>query len=218
MAKRTGKKKPKKSNIVRIVLLAVAALILGVSVYDLNAKSLTGNQMPMPFGIGCSVVLTGSMEDRLSVNDLIIVKAASDYEVDDIVVYQDGKSLVVHRIIAIDEDTVTTKGDANNTADAPISKGQIKGVLICDIGGVGALVNAIKHPISIFVILAAVLLLTELSFRKEKDKDTDELTELMERIKALKENYPSGSPGGEPPPLTRGGKAPSDEGAVSEAD
>ncbi len=188
MARHQKKEKPKKSNIVRIVLLSVAALILGVSVYNWNAKSLTGNQMPMPFGYGMSVVLSGSMEDRLSVNDLIIVKETDDYKVNDIVLFQDGNSLVVHRIIAIDGDTVTTKGDANNIADAPISKSQIKGVLIYDIGGVGAVVNVIKHPISVVIILAAVLLLTELSYRKEKDKDTDELAKIMDEIKKLKES------------------------------
>ncbi len=182
---RHKKEKPKKSNIVRIVLLSVAALILGVSVYNWNAKSLTGNQMPMPFGFGMSVVLSGSMEDRLSKDDLIIVKETDDYKVNDIVLFQDGNSLVVHRIIAIDGDTVTTKGDANNTADSPVNKSQIKGVLIYDIGGVGAVVNVIKHPISIFVILAVVLILTELSYRKEKDKDTDELDEIKAEIEKL---------------------------------
>ncbi len=185
MAKHSKKEKPKKSNIVRIVLLSVVALILGVSVYNWNAKSLTGNQMPMPFGYGVSVVLSGSMEDRLSVNDLIIVKETDDYKVNDIVLFQDGNSLVVHRIIAIDGDAVTTKGDANNTADEPINKAQIKGVLIYDIGGVGAVVNVIKHPISVVIILAAVLLLTELSYCKQKDKDTDELDEIKAEIEKL---------------------------------
>ncbi len=185
MARHQKKEKPKKSNIVRIVLLSLAALILGVSVYNFNAKSLTGNQMPMPFGYGVSVVLSGSMEDRLSKDDLIIVKETDDYKVNDIVLFQDSNSLVVHRIIAIDGDTVTTKGDANNTADEPINKSQIKGVLIYDIGGVGVVVNVIKHPISVFVILAAVLLLTELSYRKEKDKDTDELDEIKAEIEKL---------------------------------
>lgn len=175
----------KKTNIVRIVLFVVAASILGVSVYNWNAKNLTGNQMPMPFGYGISVVLSGSMEDRLSKDDLIIVKEADNYKVNDIVLFQDGNSLVVHRIITIDGDTVITQGDANNIADEPINKSQIKGVLIYDIGGVGAVVNVIKHPISIFVILAAVLLLTELSYRKEKDKDTDELDEIKAEIERL---------------------------------
>ncbi len=186
MAKYAKKKNPIIRNVIRTVFLAVAAVVLGVSVYSWNAKSLTGNQMPMPFGYGMSVVLTGSMESRLSENDLIIVKETDRYGIDDIVIFQDGNSLVVHRIIAMDGDTVTTKGDANNTPDAPINKSQIKGVLIYDIPGVGGVVNVIKHPVSVFVILGAALLLTELSYRKEKDKDTHELDEIKAEIEKLK--------------------------------
>lgn len=129
----------------------------------------------MPFGYGMSVVLSGSMEDRLSVDDLVIIKATDDYKVNDIVLYQEGNSLVIHRIIDIDGDTVTTKGDVNNAADEPINKSQIKGVLVYDIAGLDAVVNILKQPVSVFIILATVLLLTELSYRKEKDNDTEEL-------------------------------------------
>ena len=144
--------------------------------------------MPMPFGYGMSVVLSGSMEDRLSVDDLVMIKATDTYQVDDIVLYQEGDSLVIHRIIDIDGDTVTTKGDANNVADEPINKSQIKGVLVYDIAGLGAVVNHLKQPVSVFILLAAALLLTELSYRKEKDKDTEELDEIKKMIEELKKD------------------------------
>lgn len=181
-------KKPKLKNLLRLLLLIICGLILGVNVYLANAHSLAGNQLPMPFGYGMSVVLSGSMEQRLSVDDLVIIKATDDYQVNDIVLYQDGNSLVIHRIIDIDGDTVTTKGDANNVADEPINKSQIKGVLVCDIAGLGAVVNILKQPVSIVIILAAALLLTELSYRKEKDKDTEELDKIKAEIQKLKQD------------------------------
>ena len=181
--RRTNKKK--KSNLWRIVALTAVAVILGVCIYNWNAANLVGDRFPMPFGYGASVVLSGSMEPRLSKNDLVIVKAVEDYKVDDIVLYQDGDSLVIHRVIAVDGDTVITQGNTNNAPDPPITKSQIKGVLVGDIPGVGAIVNIIKHPISVCVILAAILLLTELSYRKRKNEDTNEIDEIKKEIEQL---------------------------------
>ena len=114
-------------TILRVSLLALVAVIIGVNIYTLNASRLAGNAVPMPFGFGVSVVLSGSMESELSIGDLIFISERDGYEVGDVVVYQDGGIAVVHRIISIDGETVTTKGDANNTPDAAISMESIKG-------------------------------------------------------------------------------------------
>ena len=45
--------------ILRTVFLVAVALVLGVNVYLWNARSLMGNALPMPFGYGCAVVLSG---------------------------------------------------------------------------------------------------------------------------------------------------------------
>ncbi len=179
------KRPQSRKNFIRTILLTIMALILGIGIYNYNASNIIGNQMPMPLGYGMSVVISGSMEECLSVNDLIIIKATDDYAVGDIVLFQEEDIFIVHRIVAIDGDTVTTKGDANNVADEPIDKSQIKGVLICDIPGVGAVINQIKRPTSMIMILVAALLLTELSYRREKDKDTEELDEIKAEIEKL---------------------------------
>ena len=182
------KKRFSKKTVFRYIVFSFIGIVLGLFVYTQNAKGLLKDKMPMPFGYGMSVVLSGSMESRLSVDDLVIIKATDNYKVNDIVLFQDGNSLVIHRIIEIDGDTVTTKGDANNTADEPINKSQIKGVLVYDIAGLGAVVNILKQPISVFIILAATFLLTEFSYRKEKDTDTEELDEIKKMIEELKKD------------------------------
>ena len=63
-----------KHPVVRGLLLAVLAAVFGINVYALNAARLAGNQVPMPFGVGASVVLSGSMEPTLSVGDLLLLK------------------------------------------------------------------------------------------------------------------------------------------------
>ena len=177
-----------KKTVFRYIVFSFIGIVLGLFVYTQNAKGLLKDKMPMPFGYGMSVVLSGSMESRLSVDDLVIIKATDNYKVNDIVLYQDGNSLVIHRIIEIDGDTVTTKGDANNVADEPINKSQIKGVLVYDIPGFGAVVNILKQPVFVILILAAAFLLTEFSYRKEKDNDTEELDEIKKMIEELKKD------------------------------
>ena len=72
-------------------------------------------------------------------------------------------------------------------ADAPINKSQIKGVLVCSIAGLGAVVRILKQPVSVFLILAAVVVLMELSFRKEKNKDSETLDAIKMEIEMLKQ-------------------------------
>ncbi len=178
--------KSKKTRIaLRVVVLALVGIILGVSIYTWNAKNLVGDQLPMPLGIGAAVILSGSMEPLLSVDDLVIIRKADDLAVDDVVVYQSGHSLVIHRIIAIDGDTVTTQGDANNTADAPISRDDIKGTLVASIPGVGRLLDIIRHPIVVILIIALALFMLERSYRQEKAQDTAELDEIKKEIREL---------------------------------
>ena len=182
------KKRFSKKTVFRYIVFSFIGIVLGLFVYTQNAKGLLKDKIPMPFGYGMSVVLSGSMESRLSVDDLVIIKATDNYKVNDIVLFQDGNSLVIHRIIEIDGDTVTTKGDANNVADEPINKSQIKGVLVYDIAGFGAVVNILKQPVFVILILAAAFLLTEFSYRKEKDNNTEELDEIKKMIEELKKD------------------------------
>ncbi len=179
--------KKKKSALWRRLALAALGIILGVNAYLANARGLAGNQIPMPFGFGAAVVLSGSMEPTLGTHDLIIVRETGSYEVGDIVVYQSGNTLIVHRVIAKDGETVVTQGDANNLADDPIEIGVIKGEVIAHIPAVGLAVNALKTPAGILIVLLAAFALTELSFRKEKDKDEKELEAIKAEIRRLKE-------------------------------
>lgn len=180
------KTKKRSAALWRRLALGALGLILGVNAYLANARGLAGNQMPMPFGTGVAVVLTGSMEPTLMVNDVIIVREADSYEVGDIVVYQSGKALIVHRVVAKDGETVITQGDANNIADDPIETRAIKGKVVAHVPAVGLAVNALKTPAGILILLVAAFALTELSFRKEKDQNEKELEAIKEEIRRLR--------------------------------
>ena len=181
------KRKIKQNAIWRHILLVICGLLLGINIYLVNANNLLGNKMPMPFGYGAAVVLSGSMEPTFSKDDLILVKKTDNIAIGDIVVYQSNNSLVVHRVVSIDDDVVITKGDANNIEDSSFDKSAIKGVVIGCIPGLGIIVNAIKTPAGTVVVLLCAFLLIELSFRKQKESDDKRIEEIKAEIRRLKE-------------------------------
>ena len=178
--------KSKIKTVARILLLIAVAAAVGFGVYSINAERLMGNALPMPFGFGSAVVLSGSMEPALSAGDLLLVVPSDVYEVDQIVVYQDGRSLVVHRILRFEGENAITMGDANDTEDAPVPLSAIKGKVVFGLPLVGYAVNLLKTPIGILCVLGAAIFLMERSFRKEKDGKQAQLRAIREEIEQLK--------------------------------
>lgn len=175
------------TGILRRIAVIIFTIAAGLGFYLFNAQNLVGNAMPMPFGVGAAVVLSGSMEPTLSVNDLVIVKAQDSYQVDDIIVFQEKNYLVIHRVIGSGENVLQTRGDANNVPDEPVDASNVKGKMIAHIPNMGILIQMIKTPIGIFCLLAAAVLLTELSFRRKKQKGDDELESIKAEIRRLRE-------------------------------
>ena len=180
-------RKIKPKDIFRILLLAVLAAVIGLNIYALNATRLSGNPVPMPLGFGMSVVLSGSMEPELSVGDMIIVVPSDTYAIGDVVVFQSGRTAVVHRIIGIEGEEVITQGDANNAPDDPISLSAVRGKVVFTVPFVGYLVNLIKTPLGTILLLGLAIFFLESSFKKDKKQDQDELETLRKEIEQLKQ-------------------------------
>lgn len=188
-----GKQNKKHRAIWRRVLLAVIGIVVGVNIYLANARGIGGNQIPMPFGYGVANVLSGSMEPTFSKGTLLLVKETEDIQVGDIVVYQSGQELIVHRVIELEENSqiIVTQGDANNVADPPFEKSQIRGVVIGWVPFLGNVVSILKTPTGILLILIVAFLLIEMSFRRQRDNDDQELEVIKEEIRRLKEEHES---------------------------
>ena len=173
--------------IARIILFVVISIIIGLKLYSWNARTLIGDKIPMPFGYGFSVVLSGSMEPELNVNDLVIIKKQKSYQSDDIIVYQDDNLLVIHRIIEINGETAVTKGDANEVNDPEISITQIKGKMVMHIPFIGCIVQFIKSTIGTVLVLLGAVILFELPYVREKRKTISEQERIKEEIRRLKD-------------------------------
>ena len=173
--------------ILHTALLVLLAAVVGVNIYAINVTRLAGDLVPMPFGFGVAVVLSGSMEPELSTGDLLLLVRQDAYYAEDVVVYQDKNMAVTHRIISISEEGVITKGDANNTTDSPISPAQIKGKVVIAIPLIGYLVNVIKSPMGTLTTVILALWLLERSFHLDKAKDDKKLDEIKAEIERLKQ-------------------------------
>ena len=80
-------------------------------------------------------VKTGSMEDKIHVGDYILIFRKKNYQVGDVVTFIRSEGFITHRIIKMEGNRVTTKGDANNAIDEDISKDNIIGKVII-VGGI----------------------------------------------------------------------------------
>lgn len=118
------------------------------------------------FGLKSYVVLSGSMEPKYSVGELIYVKdtKAEEVGVGDIIVFPFGDAVATHRIVGVNEDAMyfRTKGDANSYTDAsPVYFDEIIGIPVFSIPLVGYVSLAVQSPwgIAAVAILCILLLL-----------------------------------------------------------
>ena len=117
-----------------------------------------------PFGIKTAIVLTGSMEPTLNIDDFVILRELKGrVNVNDIVSYKrpGEKTEVLHRVVRVDKNIVITKGDANNKEDAPIDVMQITGVYVRKVKYLGKIIAFFTKPlgVSFTVTLFLIILL-----------------------------------------------------------
>lgn len=175
----------------RIIMFAVLSLLVGINIYSWNARKLMGDLLPMPFGYGVAVVLSGSMEPVLSVDDIVIIKKTDDIKEKDIVVFQSGNSLIIHRVISVEGDVIQTQGDANSGPDDKINVSAVKGELAATIKGAGVITYALRSPVVIICIIALVLLLMEMGYKNSRKKETENIDKAKNSVKMLTEEFKS---------------------------
>ncbi len=171
----------------RILGFLLVSVVVGYSLFLANAKYIMHEQLPMLGGYGYAIVLSGSMEPVISVNDVVIVKSQDSYEPGDIITYADEDgTLITHRIVSIDDDEVIVRGDANNTNDPAFSVDSIKGAVVAIIPKVGYLVKLMQQPIFMLCAVALAFFLMERSYSKEEKEKTQDIDDIKAEIARLK--------------------------------
>ena len=176
--------------VVRCIIAVLLCAVLYTAVFFVVVKIQNPNAVPMPFGFGASLVLSGSMEPEISTDDLVFVKRADELHVGDVVLYNTGGSNVLHRITKIDGDIITTQGDANNTEDKPISASVVLGVYIGKVPSGGKMIRFVTNPpfvmAVVFLLMAAAVIWMFVEDHRERKK-LDSIKAEIESIKAENE-------------------------------
>ena len=154
------------------------ALVVLVVVF---AVFLMGSRL---VGLQVFNVISGSMEPTYSVGDLVYVKTVDpdSVKVGDPITFVLNEDLVVatHRVVAIDSVNrqFTTKGDANETADAsPVHFNNLIGVPVFAVPLLGYVSAYIQSPpgmyvaIALGVVMVAVVFLPDFLAKKDKKEE-----------------------------------------------
>jgi len=158
-------KEKKKIDYFMIVLIVIF-LIVSYCYFQLAVQKKDYINL---FGFTFFRVITGSMEDTISVNDIVIVKITQeDIGVKDIISYKSKNNIITHRVVTINSQTIITQGDANNTPDSPINREEIIGRVIFIIP-VTVTIKVFTSPEVVGSILLAILIVWVV-FHKKKVK------------------------------------------------
>lgn len=124
-------KEKEESYLEIIIFVAFLAII---TIFFLSLGKILNTDVPL------AVVSSWSMEPTLHVGDIVVVAGSSTYNIGEVVVYDNGRTLIVHRIVERSGTKFTTKGDANSFPDSyrPTLK-DIKGKVVLVIPYLGAI-------------------------------------------------------------------------------
>lgn len=147
-------------TIIYRILIGICILIVLINTFSFFNISF--------FGIRTFRVVSGSMEPYIHINDVVIIKKSKNYKVNDVITYKKNKEYITHRIVSIDNNEVVTKGDANNTIDDPIKKGDIVGKVIYKFKLFGFLCYLFSKPKTLILAFVFGLIITILIPDKKK--------------------------------------------------
>lgn len=171
----------------------IALVIFEVLIIIFLVVSKVQGSPPTLFGYQMYFIRTGSMSPYLEPGDVIISKK---YDGGELIAGNDGSivtyygdvkgnvEMITHRVIEIDGDKVITQGDANNTADSPISKGEIEAVMVHKTAVIDKIYKIITTtwgfwlciftPIALLIVFEIVSLVKELKKEKEVAEENEE--------------------------------------------
>lgn len=147
----------KKIPIVKLILyLFLISIIIAIIIFNCNYKIY--------------IITSGSMQPTLKINELIVVKKETTYQMGDIITYCDmtDNENITHRIVRITQDGYYTQGDFNNIEDLNIvTDAQIIGKLVYHSIFLGNLYVKYKF-ILLLLLIGFIVVLNFLLFQRKE--------------------------------------------------
>jgi signal peptidase len=148
-------------KVIRDILSVVLAVVLLLNLIGVFKKLVLKEDIPLVFGFGYAIILSGSMEPEFYPGDMVVIHKEAMYEAGDIVTFQQSGRPVTHRISEETTDGFITKGDFNNSADQEIVKrNQVIGKIIKVIPQAGDAVDFFQSTTGMILILLALFAAT----------------------------------------------------------
>lgn len=161
-------------NIITSLLIIILVLVLILAVYSFIELDIREKEYCNIFGYSIFQIETGSMEDTLQIEDIIIVKLGNDnINKNDIITFRQDGNLVTHRLVRIEEQKYFPKGDNNPAEDKPIEKKDILGKVVFTISDVKVWKAVFKEPKVIISIVVTIALFILVIAYKEKIGEKD---------------------------------------------
>lgn len=158
--------KTKKSNpILKSISLAIKIILWALIFITLSLLLITvASQKTDILGYRLYLIMSGSMEPTIHVKDAIITKQIDEPQNGDVIAFENGNMITVHRIIKVytegDNRLYQTKGD-NNNADDPglVQKSQIKGKVQFILPFVGRTVLFLQSHFIVMILAIGIIVI-----------------------------------------------------------
>lgn len=162
------------------LLIGLIIVIAAFTLYSFISLEVMNKDYVSIFGYTYFEVASGSMAPTINKEDMVIVKLNSNYQEEDIITYKLNEDFITHRVIRIDTKTITTKGDANNTKDTPISKDSILGKVVFVIPNFGIWKKVFMSP-KVLILLIITFTLFSFTFSYNTKSKRKKLKKQKER-------------------------------------
>ena len=118
-------------KIFKFIGYILLTLVITLSVYIFVVSEVLKKDYVNIFGYTYFTVATDSMTGTIDINDIIIVKLDDDVNTNDIICYYNAEGVIItHRIVNINGNMITTKGDALNVVDDRFYRSSVIGKVI----------------------------------------------------------------------------------------
>ena len=141
-------------RVLNTLLCVLLVLLLGANIYTIAARAFTHKPQP-----------------EINVHDLIVVREQEEYTIGDVITYENGDSVVTHRIVGRSGSCFITRGDNNNTNDLyPVAESAVVGKVVLSVPRAGLFVEYLRTPLGMCCMVFIGLLLIEIPYLLQKSK------------------------------------------------
>lgn len=154
----------KTMKVISNLLFIVLGFVLVVCLYSFVSIQVLSHKYVNFFSYTFFQIGSNSMAPAITTNDLIVVKLSDDdIKAGDIITYEDGDTLVTHRVQSVNQTGYVTKGDANMEQDRAILKDQVVGKVIKILPQYGVWFKVLTTP-KIIAMICVTLFLFSIAF------------------------------------------------------